>query len=348
MALQTGILIVFIVSNLGTLAGILLFPKYFITTPTYQFFIDNWLLSFMVGNTFIYIYGAILSMILWSYIYVLSVYIIWKHKDDPNSYNIGLGKWHPYRIFGLVYGTYQQLSVIVNFGISYAKMQTFHKKCINLDNDLSRIKFGDIKGTLLESIIINKEWKSKYSHSQRVMENNAKFINDNIYSHYITHKPSIVCQNAQLKQNEMIILRNVHYSENTLIDLMANIYLPLQMNDAKPTPVIIFFVGGAWEGCDPTFASSIASSFVKHNISFVYPIIPVYPNTVDDMLSAMEAIIQFTIKHASIFNVDPNEIILIGQSSGGHLLSLLITNLIQKKYVLSYIFQYICFYSIYC
>ncbi len=107
-------------------------------------------------------------------------------------------------------------------------------------------------------------------------------------------------------------------------------------------PCVIYFHGGGWM----TFDKSIFRSTCKriadqgavvfncnHRLSPKYSI----PEMEDDVLSA----IVYVRKNARLYNGNPDQIILMGDSSGGHLVSLVINKLSNNYYENCDYFQFI-------
>lgn len=90
-------------------------------------------------------------------------------------------------------------------------------------------------------------------------------------------------------------------------------------NAAEPTPVVVNIHGGGWDhnqkeqegGWKPFFANGIAVANMQYRLS-TQALAPAALNDVQDM-------IRFLRNHASQFNINPDRILLMGASAGGHL-----------------------------
>jgi acetyl esterase/lipase len=105
--------------------------------------------------------------------------------------------------------------------------------------------------------------------------------------------------------------------------LQADCYLP----DAAtgPTPIVICVHGGGWKaGSKVTYkhlGPLLASrGFAAFSIDYRLANKPenIYPAAVDDVRSA----VQYVVDHAAELNADPKRIVLMGDSAGAHLASL--------------------------
>ena len=103
--------------------------------------------------------------------------------------------------------------------------------------------------------------------------------------------------------------------------LKLDIYRPKAM--AKPTPALIFIHGGSWKSGHKEDYKVYTLDFAKRGyvtVSLSYRLLPKYhyPDCVEDVKCALGWI----RAHASDYNIDPENIALIGASAGGHLATL--------------------------
>jgi acetyl esterase/lipase len=116
--------------------------------------------------------------------------------------------------------------------------------------------------------------------------------------------------------------RTVTFATNAGEELAADIYLP---GAAAPAPVVICIHGGGWKAgtrssyvhLGPLLAARGYAAFaidyrlVKKNANQ-------YPAAVDDVRAALH----YVRAHAAELNVDPDAVVLLGDSAGGHLAAL--------------------------
>jgi len=94
-----------------------------------------------------------------------------------------------------------------------------------------------------------------------------------------------------------------------------------------PLPVVIFVHGGAWKIGDKRMVDSKPKAFVEHGYVFVsvnyrlYPEAKYWQQTAD-----VAGAIKWVYENIGSFGGDPNNIYLLGHSSGGHLISLIGTD----------------------
>ncbi len=96
-----------------------------------------------------------------------------------------------------------------------------------------------------------------------------------------------------------------------------DLYLP--PSGEGPTPVVINIFGGGWNhgnkekqrGFSNFFKAGCAVANIEYRLVDVAPA----PAVIEDVRSALI----FLIKHAATYNIDPDRIIMMGGSAGGHL-----------------------------
>jgi len=131
------------------------------------------------------------------------------------------------------------------------------------------------------------------------------------------HSGKIKIEPAQ--QQQFITYTNVLYGTDTSEQIM-DVHLPVNRNSY--TPVIMLIHGGAWVagkkedfnglGLDTFFtAAGIAVLNINYRLDNKYA----YPAPIDDIGMVMD----YLTKHATEWNVNPNDVVLLGRSSGGHL-----------------------------
>lgn len=123
-----------------------------------------------------------------------------------------------------------------------------------------------------------------------------------------------------------VVYGNVSYAGDTLRKHLLDIYLP--QNTKKNTPLVVWVHGGAWMLNDKyadmsymknTVKAFIDSGYALASIDYRYSTEAVFPAQIQDCNEAIE----FLYKNADKYNLDKNNIALIGFSAGGHLASLM-------------------------
>lgn len=136
-----------------------------------------------------------------------------------------------------------------------------------------------------------------------------------------------LCVNGQTK--DTIIKKPVAFPKNYVAQLdvvytkvkdwegKTDLYLAL--NEPKPTPVIINIHGGGWKsGSKDTqggFSSFFKAGFAVANMEYRMSDQAKAPAAIEDT----RCMLVYLIKNAKKLNIDPNKIIIMGGSAGGHL-----------------------------
>ena len=118
-----------------------------------------------------------------------------------------------------------------------------------------------------------------------------------------------------------------------------DIYAP---QGAQGAPVVVFVHGGFWRAGDRHVYSSIVglygnvgTAMADNDVVTVIPSYRLFPEVqnVDEMLDDVATVVAWTRDHIAVHGGDPNKIILVGHSAGGHLVSLLASmpDALQKR-----------------
>jgi len=129
-------------------------------------------------------------------------------------------------------------------------------------------------------------------------------------------KDSVVKKSVAIPK-EYIAQIDVVYTKVKEWDGRADLYLSL--NALKPTPIIINIHGGGWKsgvketqgGFNPYFKAGFAVANMEYRLSGQ----ATAPAAVEDA----RCMLIYLIKNAKVLNIDPNKIIIMGGSAGGHL-----------------------------
>ena len=111
---------------------------------------------------------------------------------------------------------------------------------------------------------------------------------------------------------------DVVYTSGSKWQQKLDLYLPAK--SGKPSPAIINIHGGGWNHGTKESQSSGFSNFFKNGFAVAnveYRMIPEAeaPAAIEDIRCALI----YLIKNASELNIDPNKIVIMGGSAGGHL-----------------------------
>ncbi len=133
-----------------------------------------------------------------------------------------------------------------------------------------------------------------------------------------------LCPNVALGQGHVIVEQDVIYGEAGGSALMADVAYPVL---EEPLPAIIYVHGGRWRAGERTGRERLdvyewaTKGFFAMTIDYrLVPGSPA-PASYQDLLCA----IRWMHTHAEEYGVDSNRIYLIGNSAGGHLVSLVAT-----------------------
>ncbi|KAI2664516.1 hypothetical protein H4Q32_002742 [Labeo rohita] len=122
---------------------------------------------------------------------------------------------------------------------------------------------------------------------------------------------------------------NKHYVKGITFGRQGNkldLYYSPSMghSDAAPVPVVVFVYGGAWGSGDRSIYCLLAIQMAKElNVSVICPDYSIYPkgnalNMVQDISDSL----LWVRENGQTFNLDQDNIILIGHSAGAHLCAL--------------------------
>jgi len=110
---------------------------------------------------------------------------------------------------------------------------------------------------------------------------------------------------------------DVVYTRGKDWEQKLDIYLP--PNTGKPTPVVINIHGGGWnhgtKESQTGFNSFFKNGFAVANIEYRLTPQATAPAAVEDTRCAL----LYVIKHVKEWNIDPNKVVIMGGSAGGHL-----------------------------
>ena len=118
--------------------------------------------------------------------------------------------------------------------------------------------------------------------------------------------------------DEIMVINDIEYKYIDSTSLQLDIYK--LKNLQEPAPVMIFIHGGAWRKGDrsdylPYLIDYAKKGYVTATVSYRLVRKAVFPAAVQDVNCA----VKFIKIHAHKYGIDPNKVVLIGGSAGGHL-----------------------------
>ena len=158
-----------------------------------------------------------------------------------------------------------------------------------------------------------------------------------LYLSAIIFLASIACTqtvyaNGTLHANDTITLKELLQTNGSMQELVykqinntaLKIYYakPAIAKAGKKYPAIIWIHGGGWTGGNADIFFAHAKYFALRNavgISIEYRLVTPNGNSVIDCLADCKSAIRYLRAHAAELNIDPNNIIVAGDSAGGHL-----------------------------
>lgn len=112
--------------------------------------------------------------------------------------------------------------------------------------------------------------------------------------------------------------KDIVYNTVDSTDLKLDIYH--EKNIDKPTPLLVFIHGGAWKKGDkhdywPYLIPYAEEGYITATIQYRFTGVAKYPAQLNDVSNA----VKWLQENADQYHIDPNKIVLIGGSAGGHL-----------------------------
>ena len=125
------------------------------------------------------------------------------------------------------------------------------------------------------------------------------------------------------------------YTENTNIQqegLLQREIREMAEESCSNAPVMIFCTGGAWMIGYKMWGALLARALTAAGIVVVIPDMRNYPLVyIPDMVDDVDLAIDWTIKNIAQYGGDPSNVIVVGQSAGGHVACMAIFRKIQAK-----------------
>jgi arylformamidase len=115
---------------------------------------------------------------------------------------------------------------------------------------------------------------------------------------------------------------NLRYGDGA--DETLDLFEPSEPNQPG-APVLVFIHGGWWRSLDKADHSFIAPAFVQRGAMVVVPNYSLCPAvTIDHIVMQMVRALAWTYRRAAAYGGDPQRIVVVGHSAGGHLAAMLL------------------------
>jgi acetyl esterase/lipase len=123
---------------------------------------------------------------------------------------------------------------------------------------------------------------------------------------------------AAQAQNQYRVVPNITYLTANNWEAKLDVYVPREV--ARPNPTLIYIHGGGWTGGSKeqsvfTFLPYIEKGWSVVNVEYRLARVSLAPAAVEDCLCAL----RWVIHNAKEYNFDVNNLVVTGNSAGGHL-----------------------------
>lgn len=133
---------------------------------------------------------------------------------------------------------------------------------------------------------------------------------------------------AQARQHERCFLDIAFgHGPNETLD----VFVPTHAKPHDKRPVMVFIHGGYWRSLDKADHSFIAPAFTSQGAIVVMPNYALCPAvTIPDITMQMVHALAWTRRHIARFGGDPNRVVVVGHSAGGHLATMMLSAVWQR------------------
>lgn len=119
-------------------------------------------------------------------------------------------------------------------------------------------------------------------------------------------------------QNRYQVTANVVYTSASGVDVRLDVYR--RRDVATPQPTVVFYHGGGWivgakENSLMSLLPWLEMGWNVVNAGYRLARVAPAPGAVEDALCAL----RFVVNQAKTYNIDPNKVVVTGESAGGHL-----------------------------
>jgi acetyl esterase/lipase len=109
--------------------------------------------------------------------------------------------------------------------------------------------------------------------------------------------------------------------------LALDVYRPRVPMTTAAAPVVVFFYGGSWTHGERGWYRFVGTALAAHGVVVVIPDYRKYPAVkLDGFMDDAARAVDWAHRHAAEFGGDPNQLYLMGHSSGGQIAGLLATD----------------------
>jgi len=154
-------------------------------------------------------------------------------------------------------------------------------------------------------VVHSPEWlERQYNNRLRVVDSEAWLARWALASRFV-------------RENSRCVLDQAY-------DADSSARLDLFLGSSSDAPILLMLHGGWWRSLDKSDLSFVASAFTEQGALVVVPNYPLCPAvSLDRIPLQLTQALAWLWRHASEFGGDPNRIVLVGHSAGGHLASML-------------------------
>ena len=142
---------------------------------------------------------------------------------------------------------------------------------------------------------------------------------------------SVPYGNESVRQ-KVDVYRTSIQTSNSCQNLLGEESSIFRDESCSSAPVVVFCTGGGWMIGYKMWSALLARALTAAGIVVVTPDMRNFPLVyVPDMVEDVDLAIEWTRKNIAQYGGDPNNIVLIGQSAGGHVACMAIFRKIQRK-----------------
>ncbi len=141
---------------------------------------------------------------------------------------------------------------------------------------------------------------------------------------------SLLLVNTLAKLDSYFVYQDIPYAEHALNRL--DVYIPEKQTNknTKPHPVVVFFYGGCWGGCDTRNKEQytfVAQALTARGYIVILPDYRRHPDvTFDAIIKDASDAIKWVKAHINDYGGNGNQLFLMGHSAGAHIAAMLTLN----------------------
>jgi acetyl esterase/lipase len=131
--------------------------------------------------------------------------------------------------------------------------------------------------------------------------------------------------NSTDQHRDIVVVRNQLF--DPVHGLALDVYRPRVPMTTAAAPVVVFFYGGSWTHGERGWYRFVGTALAAHGVVVVIPDYRKYPAVkLDGFMDDAARAVDWAHRHAAEFGGDPNQLYLMGHSSGGQIAGLLATD----------------------